>query len=205
MNAYKFVHDAFLGIVKLIYRMKVVGAENEPTDRAVLVCSNHISAADAVLISAATKRQICYMAKKELLKVPLLGGFLRSLGVFSVDRSGKDVGAVKKAISLLKSGTSVGIFPQGTRHPGEEPRGTELKNGAAMIATKAGVDILPVYIHRKNNTPKLFRKTTVVIGKPIKLSDFNYDREASGEYTRIVNIIFDEVCKLGEGIEKCEK
>ena len=201
-GAYKFVHHTFLGAVTLIYRLKVVGRENEPMDRAFLVCSNHISAADPVLISAAAKNQISYMAKKELFKIPLLGGLLKSCGVFPVDRGGKDVSAVKKAIALLKEGNSVGIFPQGTRRPGLDPRQTDLKNGAAMIAAKTGVDILPVYIHRKNNTPKLFRKTTVVIGKPISFADLNYDPDASGEYTRMVGMIFDEVCKLGEGLEK---
>ena len=201
-KTYKFIHTAFLGIVSLIYRLKVIGAENEPAEGALLVCSNHISAADPVLISAATKNQICYMAKKELFKVPVFSTFLRNLGVFPVDRGGKDVSAVKKAIKLLEEGSRVGIFPQGTRHPGEDPRETKLKNGAAMIATHASVDVLPVYIYRKNNTPRLFRKTTVIIGKPIKFSDFGYDPDKTGEYTRIVNVIFDEICKLGEGLEK---
>ena len=204
-GAYKVVHHTFLGAVTLIYRLKVVGAENEPKEGPFLVCSNHISAADPVLISAAAKNQISYMAKKELFKIPLLGGLLKSCGVFPVDRGGKDVSAVKKAISLLKEGNCVGIFPQGTRRPGVDPRETELKTGAAMIAVKADADILPVFIHRKNNTPKLFRKTTIVIGKPIKLSSLGYDPDGTGEYARIVGAIFDEVCKLGEGLEKCEK
>ena len=201
-KTYKFIHTTFMGIVSLIYRLKVIGSENEPREGALLVCSNHISAADPVLISAATKNQICYMAKKELFKIPIFSTFLRNLGVFPVDRGGKDVSAVKKAIKLLEDGSRVGIFPQGTRRPGKNPRNTELKNGAAMIAVRANADVLPVYIHRKDNTPKLFRKTTVIIGKPIKFADLGYDPDKTGEYNRIVNVIFDEVCKLGEGLEK---
>ena len=204
-KTYRFFYTLFVGIVKLIFRIKVVGAENEPKEGALLVCSNHISASDPVVICAAMKHQVCYMAKKELFKIPVLSWLIKILGAFPVDRGGKDVSAVKKAIKLLVDGKRVGIFPQGTRHPGEEPRGTALKNGAAMISTHAKSDVLPVYIHRKDNTPKLFRKATVVIGKPIKFADFNYDPEAGGEYTRMVNVIFDEICKLGEGLEKCEK
>jgi 1-acyl-sn-glycerol-3-phosphate acyltransferase len=202
---YKFIYTFFRGIIGLIFRLKFIGRENEPEEGALLVCSNHISAADPFLISAATNHQICYMAKKELFKIPLLGGILRSAGVFPVDRGGKDVGAVKKAIATLEKGGRVGIFPQGTRCPGKDPRDTALKNGAAMIAVKTGVDILPVFIHRKDNTPKLFRKTTVILGKPIKFSELGYDPEKSGEYARIVGVIFDEVCKLGEEFEKCQK
>ena len=202
---YKFIHTYFMGALKFFYQLKFVGTENEPSEGPILVCSNHISAADPFLISAATKNQISYMAKKELFKIPLVGGVLNSVGSFPVDRKSSDVGAVKKAIAILKEGGRVGIFPQGTRRPGENPRDTELKSGAAMIAVRAGVDILPVFVHRKDNTPKLFRKTTIIIGKPIKFSELGYDPKASGEYTRIVNIIFDEICKLGEGLEKCEK
>ncbi len=204
-GAYKFIYTKLMWAVKFFYQLKLVGTENEPDNGPLLVCSNHISAADAVLVSAATRNQICYMAKKELFGVPLLGKLLRSAGCFPVDRGGKDVGAVKKAIAILNGGGRVGIFPQGTRHPGEDPRSTAVKTGAAMIAVRAGVDILPVFVHRKNNTPRLFRKTTVIIGKPIKLSELGYDPEKSGEYNRITERIFDEICKLGEDFVKCQK
>ena len=204
-GAYKFIHTWFMGAVKFFFQLNFVGTENEPDEGPLLVCSNHISAADPVLVSAATKYQISYMAKKELFGVPLLGRLLRSVGCFPVDRGGKDVGAVKKAIAILNEGGRVGIFPQGTRRPGEDPRSTEVKNGAAMIALRTGVDILPVFVHRKNNTPRMFRKTTVIIGKPIKVSELGYDPEKSGEYTRISELIFDEVCKLGEEFVKCQK
>lgn len=204
-GAYKFIYTKLMWAVKFFYQLKLVGTENEPANGPLLVCSNHISAADPFLVSAATKNQICYMAKKELFGVPVVGSILRSAGSFPVDRKGSDVGAVKRAIAILKNGGRVGIFPQGTRRPGQDPRSTDIKTGAAMIAVRAGVDILPVFVHRKNNTPRLFRKTTVIIGKPIKLSALGYDPEKSGEYNRIANLIFDEICKLGEDFVKCQK
>lgn len=204
-KTYKFFYTLFVGIVRLIFRIKVVGAENEPEDGAVLVCSNHISAADPVVICAAMKKQVCFMAKKELFKVPVVSWLIKILGAFPIDRGGKDVGAIKKAVSYLEEGKRVGIFPQGTRRPGENPRETALKNGAAMIAIRAKSDVLPVYIHRKNNKPRLFRKTVIIIGKPIKFEDFNYEPENSSEYGRITREVFDEICKLGEEYNKCEK
>ena len=185
-GAYKFIYTKLKWAVKLFYRLKFVGTENEPQEGALLVCSNHISAADPFLVSAATRNQISYMAKKELFGVPIVGSILRSAGSFPVDRKASDVSAIKKAIAILKAGGRVGIFPQGTRRPGESPRDT-------------------VFVHRKNNTPRLFRKTTVIIGKPIKFSELGYDPEKSGEYTRIAELIFDEVCKLGEEFVKCQE
>ena len=201
-KTYRFFYTLFVGIVRLIFRIKVVGAENEPKEGAVLVCSNHISAADPVIICAAMKNQVCFMAKKELFKIPVVSGLIKILGAFPIDRGGKDVGAIKKAVSYLEEGKRVGIFPQGTRRPGENPRETSLKNGAAMITIKAKSDVLPVYIHRKGNKPGLFKKTVVIIGKPIKFESFNYDSESSSEYGRITREVFDEICKLGEDYNK---
>jgi hypothetical protein len=62
---------------------------------------------------------------------------------------------------------------------------------------------VPVYIHRKNNTPKLFRRTYVIIGEKIPFESLGYDPEGSGEFARISNIIFDRICTMGE--EFCKK
>ena len=92
----------------------------------------------------------------------------------------------------------MGMFPQGTRRPGVDPRTTPVKNGVAMIACRAGASVLPVYIHTEGNVTKFFKKRTVIIGKPISYKEFGYDHEKAGEYARISNMIFDRICSLGE-------
>ena len=92
----------------------------------------------------------------------------------------------------------MGMFPQGHRYPGVDPRTTPTKNGAALICTRAEADVIPAYIMRKNDAFKLFRRTYVVIGKPIPYESFAYDPDAVGEYGRITGQIFDEICTLGE-------
>ena len=202
---HRFICFAFSPLFYGLYRLRVIGRENEPKTGSYLVCSNHISAVDPILITAALRRQVYFMGKKELFKVPLLSSLIRALGAFPVDRRGADVSAVKHSISLLKEGKCVGLFPQGTRQPGKEPRETSVRNGAAMIAYHADTTILPVFIYRKDHTPKLFRKTTIVIGKPIPFSTFGYDPEAKGEYNRISGEIFDRVCDLGEEAQAWRK
>lgn len=202
---HRFICFMFSGLFHFLYRLRVIGRENEPEKGGFLVCSNHISAVDPILITAALSHQVCFMGKKELFKIPLLSSLIRALGAFPVDRKGGDVGAVKKSISLLKEGRCVGLFPQGTRQPGKNPRETAVRNGAAMIAYRADATVLPVFIYRKDHTPKLFRKTTIAIGKPISLSELGYDPEAKGEYNRISNEIFDRICALGEEAEAWRK
>lgn len=193
----------FLGwIIALIFRIKVVNKQNEPTEGGYIVCANHISATDPIMLCYAFKKhQIRFMAKKELFRIPVLAQLIRMLGAFPVDRGGGDVGAIKNAVSIVESGCCMGIFPQGHRHRGVDPRTTPTKNGAALISVRASAPIVPVYIWRKGKKGGVFRRTYVVIGEKIPFESLGYDKEATGEYNRITSIVFDRICTLGEEFE----
>lgn len=203
---FRVIYFLFRRLFLALYRVKIVGEENEPKDGGFLICCNHLSALDVVLLAASLKNhQPCFMGKKELFKIPLLSGLIRALGAYPVDRSGGDVAAVKNSIRLLNEGYCVGLFPQGTRQPNKNPRDTKVRNGAAMIAMHANATVLPMSIYREGYSPKMFRRTIVSIGKPIPFSAFGYDPKAKGEYARITEEIFDRICKLGEEAEVCLK
>ena len=198
-RSYRIIYAIFSGIVGFLFNIKVVNKEREPDDGGYVICANHVSATDPIaLCYAFRKNQVFFMAKKELFKVPVLAPLIKTMGAFPVDRGGHDVSAVKNAISLLSEKKSMGIFPQGHRYVGVDPRETKPKNGVALVSTKTGADILPCYIWRKNNKFKLFRRTYVIIGDVIPFDSLNYNPEASGEYARITNIAFDKICTLGE-------
>ena len=200
---YRFAYAVLAWIVAFIFNIRVVGREKEPENGGFMVCANHTSGTDPVVICYAfRKHQIRFMAKKELFKVPVVNWLVAMLGAFPVDRGGGDVGAIKKSVNIVKGGDCLGIFPQGHRYPGVDPRETDTKNGAALICTKAEADIVPVYISRKNNTHKLFRRTYVVIGDPISFESLGYDKEGTGEYARVTGIVFDRICTLGEEFER---
>ena len=202
---YRIVYAIFAGLIGIVFNVRVVGRENEPDRGGFMVCANHTSATDPVVLCYAfRKHQVRFMAKKELFKVPIVNWLVSLMGAFPVDRGGGDVGAIKKSVAILKDGQSMGIFPQGHRYPGVDPRTTETKNGAALICTRAEADIVPAYIVRKNNTHKLVRKTWVIIGEPIPFSELGYDRDASGEYNRITELVFDRICALGESFSEEE-
>ncbi len=199
-RSYRVIYAIFAGIVGRIFNIRVVGRENEPDLGGFIVCGNHTSATDAIVLCYAfRKHQVRFMAKKELFKIPVLAPLIKLLGAFPIDRRGSDVGAIKTAVSMVKEGSCMGMFPQGHRYIGVDPRTTPTKNGAALICTRAGADVIPTYIMRKNNAFKLFRRTWVIIGEPIPFREFAYDPEANGEYARITGIIFDRICTLGEG------
>jgi 1-acyl-sn-glycerol-3-phosphate acyltransferase len=202
---YRIFYAIFAGVIGFVFNVRVIGRENEPDRSGFMVCANHTSATDPVVLCYAfRKHQVHFMAKKELFKVPVVNWLVSLMGAFPVDRGGGDVGAIKKSVAMLKEGRSMGIFPQGHRYPEVDPRTTQTKNGAALICTKAEADIVPVYIARKNNTHKLFRRTWVIIGEPIPYAELAYDRDASGEYARITDLVFDRICTLGENFSEEE-
>ncbi len=191
------MYTLFAGVVKVFLNIKVVNPEKEPDEGGCLICANHVSAADAVVICYAfRKNQAHFMAKKELFKIPLLSGLIKLLGAFPVDRKGSDVSAIKKAIATVKEGKSVGIFPQGHRYPKVDPRSTPVKNGAGLIISRAECDVVPVYILRKKNTFRLFKKTYVIIGDKI-----DFDALWGKDNAEITSTVFDAICTIGENAD----
>ena len=189
-------------VVRVIFRVHSHGIENEPKDKPYLLVSNHICNADPVFICASIKeQQPHFMAKKELFKIPLLRGLIGALGAFPIDRKGNDVATIKKCIQMLKDGKCIGMFPQGTRRKKVNPRDTEVKNGAAMLAVRAEVQVLPCYVKMKNNKWAPFRRVDIYVGQPISFEELAYNPEAKGEYARISSYIFDKVCSIGEANE----
>lgn len=205
---YVFIKAVLGPVAKLIFNVRCHGTENEPRAEEgpyILIC-NHISNPDPVFLCIGLEnQQPCYMAKKELFKVPLLGSLVRALGAYPINRGGADVSAIKNSIAALKEGRCIGIFPQGHREPNKTPLEANIKTGAAMIAVKAQATVFPCYIRTKDHKFKLFRRIDVYYGKPIKFEELGYDHEASGEYARITEVMFDGVRELYRRAEEESK
>lgn len=167
MEFYNVARSAVYGFFKVFFRVEVDGKENIPTDEAFIVCSNHTSNLDPPLLGACMPFQLAFMAKEELFKNKIFGALIRALGAFPVCRGTGDIGALRSAVKLLKSGKRMVIFPEGGRSDGKHLR--KGKPGAALIAVKAGVGILPVGIEGRY---KPFCKIKVHIGKMIRLDEY---------------------------------
>lgn len=198
---YKVVHAVFAGPIRLFHRIRVKGRENEPRrgDGSYLVICNHLTWRDPIFLCASLRQQQPhFMAKKELFRIPVFNWMIRALGAYPVNRGGADVGAIRHTIRMLEDGKTVGMFPQGHRNNGVDPRTTKIHAGAAMIALRAGVPILPVFIRVPDNRMRAFCRKEVIIGKPITPEEMHYDPEAPGEYDRIMRMAFERVCALGD-------
>ena len=203
-KAYIWVKKYLAPPIRVMFRIHAHGSENEPSesDGPYIIAANHMSNADPVFLCAAIDiQQPHFMAKKELFKVPVVNKIVAALGAYPIDRKGADVATIRKTINMLKDGKCIGIFPQGHRFMGVNPRETDLKSGLGMIAVKAEATVLPCYIKMKKRKWAPFRRVDVYVGKPIKFEEFNYDSEAAGEYMRISRYVFDRICEIGESVD----
>lgn len=197
MKFYYVAHKFLAVLIRMIFRLKVVGTDNEPLNGSLLVCGNHISMWDPVLIAASMKkRQVRYMAKAELFKIPFVSFLIKSLGAFPVQRGSGDIRAIKITIQHLLNGDCVGIFPQGSRHREVDPRATEIKSGTGMVAFHGKCDVLPIAVVNKKRKMSLFTKTYIVIGKPIKYEELGFTDGNKEQFQRASQIIFDRICDL---------
>ncbi len=197
MSLYKFFKATLSGFFRLFYRLRVKGKENIPAEGGFMVCCNHIALFDPVMLAIAFPKQLHFMVKTEAMNSKA-GKMLKSLGCFGVKRGTADKAALRTAMDFLKKGECLGVFPQGTRRPGADPKTTEVKTGIAMIAYRTGCDIVPVFIKTKKRKLKIFSKTRVIIGKPIKNEELNIKDGTAREYREATDRVFSDICALEE-------
>lgn len=199
-KAYSVMRFLFAWLVHVIFLVIPHGRENEPSlaEGSYLVCSNHISAVDPVMIcDTVKKQQPRYMAKKEIFSWPVIGKLVTMLGAYPVDRAGRDAGVILKTVKMLESGYTVGMFPQGTRCPGVDPSDTPVRSGVGLICDKSHTTVLPCYIKTKNNRKRFLRPVHVYIGKPISYDEYTENGKYAGDYKHISQYVFDRICQIG--------
>lgn len=171
---YIIIKNFSLIIFKLIFRLKIIGSENIPKTGPFVIVANHSSLLDGFVLVSSVKSKVTFMSAAYLFKMPFVGNVLRGVGAIPVQGKGSDIKLIKEAIKVLQAGGVLGIFPEG-RITNEED-GFSAKAGAAYLAIKADVPIIPMEIKGANKVlplgakfPKL-KKIEVKIGKPISCS-----------------------------------
>lgn len=181
--------------IKLLgLRVTYEGTENIPKDTCVFV-GNHQSILDIPVLIVGINRNAGFIAKKEILKVPVLGFWLGILHCVPIDRENirAAIDAINKGVENLKKGYSMAIFPEGTR--AKDGQIKEFKKGSLKLATKANVPVVPVTIDgtfRSYELEKKFKKADVrvIFGKPIYP-----DQLSKEELKDISEIVHDEIAK----------
>lgn len=195
MNA--FVRGAVRLVYRMFYNIHFEGIENIPENEGVIIASNHRSYADPVLLTMYMKKPVRYMAKEELFKNKLFGAFIKMLGAFPVRRGKGDMQIIEDSVDIIKQGHNLVIFPEGTR--AKENKVGKGKTGVAMIAAKAGADVLPVGICFDGPKLKFRCRLTVKIGKIIRAEELSVTGTTPKELKGVKRRIMDEITTLVEG------
>jgi len=159
-------------IYKFVFRGYLIGRENIPQKDSFIVVSNHGSLLDPPLLGHALGRNISFMAKAELFKVPLLGSIIKACGAYPVKRGIADKNTIKTACKKLSNDNCIGIFIDGTRQ--KNGRVNKPKQGAALLAFKNQKLLLPVAIVNSHRVMRfrycipLFSKIVIKVGKPVQ-------------------------------------
>jgi len=170
---YEIVSKLFVfPIYKFVFKGYLIGRDNIPQKDSFIMVSNHGSLLDPPLLGHALGRNISFMAKAELFKIPFLGFIIRACGAYPVKRGIADKNTIKTACKKLSNDNSIGIFIDGTRQ--KNGRVNKPKQGAALLAFKNQKLLLPVAILNSHSLIRfkfcipLFSKIVIKVGKPVQ-------------------------------------
>lgn len=199
-KGYKFFRATLGKLWKFWYHPQVFGKENIPTEGSILICANHKHVYDQCAIILSTKRVVHYMAKKEYFDGKF-AWFFKMSGCISVNRSIKDEEAKSAALSVLKDGGAIGIFPEGTRNKTKDFM-LPLKFGAVSMASKTDSYLVPVGITGDYK----FRSKNLrfYIGEPFKVGDMTLE-EANEKLANEIGNLMRKGLKDQENDKKKKK
>ncbi len=169
---YQIVSKLFvLPIYKFAFKGHLIGSENIPQKDSFIMVSNHGSLLDPPLLGHALGRNISFMAKAELFRIPFLGFVIKACGAYPVKRGIADKNTIKTACQKLSNNNCIGIFIDGTRQ--KDGRVNKPKQGAALLSFKNQKLLLPVAIVNSHKLIRFkfcipfFSKIVIKVGEPV--------------------------------------
>lgn len=189
-------------LVPVLFRTRTVGADRIPAGGALLA-GNHVSYLDPVLLWCVSPRPAHFMAKSELFRRGFIAWLLPKLWAFPVNRGEPDRAAIVTATELLRAGELVGVFPEGSRREADAgDEAGQAHGGAAFIALRAGVPIVPIAfvgteraMPRGASLPRLTR-VTIHVGEPIDPAAVAPEAGRKERVALVTGRMMDEIAAL---------
>lgn len=190
-------------LFRYVFRTEVIGKENVPKTGGMILSANHVSNWDPPFLGTFIDRHVNYMAKEELFVNPIFSWLITQCHAFPVKRGIADRGAIKTALSRLKDGKCVAIFPEGTRSKTGELGKAE--TGVGLLAAMSKVPVVPAAIigtreiFSKGN---MFPKLKVIYGKPMYYDGKRGDKEAMADFSQSIMQEIAELIKINTADKK---
>jgi 1-acyl-sn-glycerol-3-phosphate acyltransferase len=165
---YTILRTLLSGFNHLVCRYRVIGQEHVPPTDSLLIVANHLSFYDPLLLGIILSRRIWFFTKYEIFRWPIVGLGCRLTGQIPVRRGESDRAALEKGLAYLQEGKALVLFPEGSVERQEQMM--PARAGAAMLAARTGVTILPIAhagTRRILRSPRSwFPRVTITIGEP---------------------------------------
>ncbi len=183
----------------MLFSLRMTGREHLPRKGPAILAMNHQSFLDPPLAGSLVPGDIFFLARRNLMKPPLLHWLLPRLNVIPVDLDGQDRTALKQVLRLLKQGERILLFPEGTR----SKDGSLLpgKPGLGLIAAKSGAPIIPMRISGANKAlPRSGGRlrlcpVLVAVGEPLQIEEIAGEADRD-RYQRISDRIMEAIAAL---------
>jgi 1-acyl-sn-glycerol-3-phosphate acyltransferase len=185
-------------------RYRAAGVERIAPDQGGLILANHQSFLDPMLIGLPLARPVSYLARDSLLRVPLLGKFLRSTFVLPVNRDSAGGDSIRRLVDLMETGFLVGLFPEGTRT--DTGALGELKPGFVSLVKRSDCPVYPVGIGGAFDAfPRGAwmlrpRPVRVVFGEPIPHAEL--ERTLSAGREELLTLVRERIAACHEAAER---
>jgi 1-acyl-sn-glycerol-3-phosphate acyltransferase len=196
----------FRALFAVYFRWRVFNPERVPLTGPVILASNHASYIDPPLVGAGLRRQISYLARDDIFRVPILAGILRSWAVVPVDRDGGTGRGLTQILHRLEQGAAVILFPEGTRSRHGELN--PARSGIGLAVIKSSAPVLPVRVfgthdafgpHQRLPRP---RRVIVKYGKPLCFAQRRAEAASCSKqrvkeiYQQVADEIMTEIARL---------
>jgi len=201
--------DGFVGVLWWLnaaycgfwHQLEVEGSDPLPPEGPAILISNHTCCIDHMLLQSATRRLLGFIIAREIYEIWWFRPFCDLSGCIPVKRDGKDLAAMRAALKALGQGRVMPVFIEGKITPRS---GRELgpgKQGAAFLALRMDVPVIPAYVYGTPETNQIFpsmrtpSRARVRFGKPVDLSDIRNRDE--GDRDRL----FDATARMMESLQ----
>jgi 1-acyl-sn-glycerol-3-phosphate acyltransferase len=185
----------------IVFRVRVRGREHIPRSGGFILASNHISYYDPPLVGSFQRRELYFMAKKELFRNKLFGAVITSTNSLPIKRGAVDRRAIELCSGVLASGFGLVMFPEGTR----APKGEFLpaKPGLGMLAVAARVPIVPCYIHGSNDLKACFwgkDRMSITYGEPFPAEWVESFGDSKASYQALAEAVMGRIAEIKRSV-----
>lgn len=191
---YNLVASTVRVLMRTFFGARMYGQERIRYAVPMIFASNHISYLDPPFIGSMLPREILFVSKAELFRIPVLGWLIKRLNAIPLRRGSFDRKALDLTTSWLEQGRSILVFPEGTRFPVGRPG--PAKAGVGMLAEKAGVPVVPIFLRGTNHLLRaLWRRPRMElhIGDPIWIGPLDAAEGNRDRQQRIADMVMQAI------------